>query len=260
MVRLAVLTVCVWAKAGISAFRPAPRGRRVETVARGGVASASAEEAGHLLGFGDADHVMSTLQRINARRAEVAEGRDGAYEELLAKKIEAVDAAVGPPMDVAARLRADAAGGSVAIAAEFKRASPSKGPINVDADIGDVASSYAAAGASLVSVLTEPEWFEGSLDDLYAARAAVTDLLGRDRRPALLRKDFVSRPVQVLEARAFGADCVLLIVACLSKTELTDLVAACGRAGVMQGRKRVIQRRFNVGVLEAVSERKASTL
>ena len=233
MVRLAVLTVCVWAKAGISAFRPAPRGWRVETVARGGVASASAEEAGHLLGFGDADHVMSTLQRINARRAEVAEGRDGAYEELLLKKIEAVDAAVGPPMDVAARLRADAAGGSVAIAAEFKRASPSKGPINVDADIGDVASSYAAAGASLVSVLTEPEWFEGSLDDLYAARAAVTDLLGRDRRPALLRKDFVSRPVQVLEARAFGADCVLLIVACLSKTELTDLVAACGRAGVM---------------------------
>lgn len=188
-------------------------------------------EAGHLLGFGDADHVMSTLQTINARCAALAETRDAAYERVLCERVAAVDAAVGAPMDVAKRLRADAAGDSVAIAAEFKRASPSKGPINVDAAIADVASLYASAGASLISVLTEPDWFQGSLDDLYAAREAVNGL--GPRRPALLRKDFVSRPVQVLEARAYGADCVLLIVACLEKSELRALVDACASQGIM---------------------------
>ena len=204
----------------------APRSPRASAPLR-----ATEAEAGHLLGFGDADHVMSTLQTINARCAALAETRDAAYERVLCERVAAVDAAVGAPMDVAKRLRADAAGDSVAIAAEFKRASPSKGPINVDAAIADVASLYASAGASLISVLTEPDWFQGSLDDLYAAREAVQGL--GPRRPALLRKDFVSRPVQVLEARAYGADCVLLIVACLEKSELRALVDACASQGIM---------------------------
>ncbi|KAH8053681.1 indole-3-glycerol-phosphate synthase [Aureococcus anophagefferens] len=146
---------------------------------------------------------MSTLQTINALRG-LAETRDAAYERVLCERVAAVDAAVGAPMD---------------------------GPINVDAAIADVASLYASAGASLISVLTEPDWFQGSLDDLYAAREAVHGLGAR--RPALLRKDFVSRPVQVLEARAYGADCVLLIVACLEKSELRALVEACAAQNIM---------------------------
>lgn len=80
---------------------------------------------------------------------------------------------------------------------------------------------YAAAGASMISVLTEPKWFQGSLQDMQAAREEVQAL---PNRPAILRKDFIFDEYQLLEARAHGADCVLLIVAILEPKLLASLI------------------------------------
>ena len=104
--------------------------------------------------------------------------------------------------------------------AEIKRASPSKGDIQLDAVAPVQARTYALAGASVVSVLTEPTWFKGGLHDMRLARAAVDSL---PDRPAILRKDFIFDMYQILEARAHGADTVLLIVAMLSVDDLTEL-------------------------------------
>lgn len=112
----------------------------------------------------------------------------------------------------------------ISLIAEMKRASPSKGPIRPDATVADVVSAYQRAGARAVSVLTEPEWFKGSLDDLAAARAAC-DL-------PLLRKDFVVDEYQLLEARAAGADAVLLIVAALEGRRLAELIGAASDLGM----------------------------
>ena len=137
---------------------------------------------------------------------------------------------LGPPVCPSDNVRRDSDGKDVvSVAAEFKRASPSKGDIALHADITQVASTYAKAGASIISVLTESSKFAGSLDDLLAARRAaqqVAESTGTPR-PALLRKDFISRTSQIVEARAYGADCILLIVACLTRTQLKDLVQAC---------------------------------
>ncbi len=125
-------------------------------------------------------------------------------------------AALRPPRDVLASLRR---AGRPALVAEFKRASPSAGSIAPAADPAGVARLYADAGAAMVSVLTEPTRFGGSLEDLRRVRAAV-DL-------PVLQKDFVVDPYQLLEARVSGADAVLLIVA-LVGAELERLYAeAC---------------------------------
>ena len=125
----------------------------------------------------------------------------------------------------------------MAVAAEFKRASPSKGDIVApDAAIEPFACAYTAGGAHIMSVLTEPSWFKGSLGDMEAARqasAALAQEAGRAQRPAILRKDFVLDEYQLLEARAFGADTVLLIVASLpSVAVLAPLVAASRALGM----------------------------
>ena len=131
------------------------------------------------------------------------------------------------PIDFVARLRAAA---PMALIAEVKRASPSKGDIAPAANAAERALQYAGGGAAAISVLTEPTWFKGTLDDMLAARQAV-DALG-DARPAILRKDFLIDDYQVLEARAFGADAVLLIVACLSQSALTGLLARSRSLGM----------------------------
>jgi indole-3-glycerol phosphate synthase len=112
----------------------------------------------------------------------------------------------------------------ISLIAEMKRASPSRGPIRPEASVSEVVQSYQRAGARAVSVLTEPAWFGGSLADLVEAREAC-DL-------PLLRKDFVVDEYQLLEARAAGADAVLLIVAALEDAQLADLGALAGELGM----------------------------
>jgi indole-3-glycerol phosphate synthase len=110
------------------------------------------------------------------------------------------------------------------VIAECKRRSPSKGVLRKDYDAVTIATGYAAAGAAAISVLTEPTFFDGSLDDLAAVHAAV-DI-------PLLRKDFIVSEYQVLEARAAGASAMLLIVAALTPAELRTLSARAASLGL----------------------------
>jgi anthranilate synthase/indole-3-glycerol phosphate synthase/phosphoribosylanthranilate isomerase len=107
-----------------------------------------------------------------------------------------------------------------AIMAEIKRASPSKGDIAPLASAPEQGIKYAMAGASVISVLTEPKWFKGGLVDMLAVRNAVSSI---PNRPAILRKDFIVSTYQIDEARLYGADTVLLIVAMLDITLLKEL-------------------------------------
>ncbi|KAI9823240.1 MAG: hypothetical protein M1819_001375 [Sarea resinae] len=108
----------------------------------------------------------------------------------------------------------------LSLMAEIKRASPSKGIISLSACAPAQARTYASAGASVISVLTEPQWFKGSIDDLRAVRQS---LEGMPNRPAILRKEFVFDEYQILEARLAGADTVLLIVKMLDEPTLRRL-------------------------------------
>lgn len=107
---------------------------------------------------------------------------------------------------------------SISLIAEVKRASPSKGPLRPELSVSSLVSAYCHGGAAAISVLTEPHYFQGSLEDLEVARSAV--------ELPLLRKDFVIDPYQVFEARAHGADAVLLIAAILARDELSHLLGA----------------------------------
>ncbi|KAF5383422.1 hypothetical protein D9757_006172 [Collybiopsis confluens] len=108
----------------------------------------------------------------------------------------------------------------LALLSEIKRASPSKGPISVATSPAAQALTYALAGTNAISVLTEPKWFLGSLQDMLHARMSVANL---PNRPAILRKDFILSRYQVLESRIWGADSILLIVGMLSEVILRDL-------------------------------------
>lgn len=116
------------------------------------------------------------------------------------------------------------AGPGLSVVAEVKRRSPSRGILAADLDAVGQAEIYAGAGAGAVSVLTEPLHFDGSLDDLAAVRNAVSI--------PVLRKDFLLDPAQVFEARAVGADAVLLIVAALSADLLGRMITAAAEAGI----------------------------
>jgi len=151
-------------------------------------------------------------------------------EKILATKrreVEAARAAVplpalekaareaSPPRGFAAAIRSRVAAGKPAVIAEIKRASPSRGLIRADFDPARIAASYAANGAACLSVLTDREYFGGSREDLQAARAACA--------LPVIRKDFIVDPYQVVEARAWGADCILLIMDAAPDARLAEL-------------------------------------
>jgi indole-3-glycerol phosphate synthase len=154
------------------------------------------------------------LNRIVAtKRLEVAAA-------LAARPLAAVeaDAAAQPPTrDFVGAIRSKIARGQPAVIAEIKKASPSKGVIRPDFRPAEIARSYATSGAACLSVLTDRDYFQGCPEYLQAARAAC-DL-------PILRKDFMVDAYQVAEARAMGADCILLIAACLSLAEMEALEA-----------------------------------
>ncbi|CDR99849.1 probable anthranilate synthase component II [Sporisorium scitamineum] len=128
---------------------------------------------------------------------------------------------LAPPLiNFPERLQRHASRGLPGVMAEMKRASPSKGDIDPTAHAGAQALAYARGGASVISVLTEPKWFKGTIHDLSLARRAVDHL---PDRPAILRKDFIVDTYQIAEARLAGADTVLLIVAMLTDEHLKEL-------------------------------------
>jgi indole-3-glycerol phosphate synthase len=124
------------------------------------------------------------------------------------------------PLDFAAVLRAS----GLAVIAEVKQRTPSMGVLTEDYRPASLAASYDRGGAAAISVLTHAAGFGGSIDDLDAVRAAT--------RLPILRKDFITDPYQIVEARAHGADAVLLIVAALNGVELADLLTVATRHGV----------------------------
>jgi indole-3-glycerol phosphate synthase len=145
---------------------------------------------------------------IEGVRADVA-----AREEIVSlAEVKAVAESAPPPLDVLAALRAP----GIAVIAEVKRASPSRGQLANIADPAELALAYQSGGARVISVLTEERRFHGSLADLDAVRAAV--------KIPVLRKDFIVRPYQIHEARAHGADMLLLIVAALEQPALESLL------------------------------------
>lgn len=160
---------------------------------------------------------MTILDRIvESKRAEVASARKDLPEHRLSELAREAP----PARDFAGALRAR----NPAVIAEIKRASPSRGVLRADFDPASIARSYERAGAACLSVLTDREFFQGAPEHLQAARAACA--------LPVLRKDFVIDPYQVLESRAMGADCILLIAACLSAQQMAELESAAHGLGM----------------------------
>jgi len=132
------------------------------------------------------------------------------------------------PKDFVAALRATE---QIALIAEVKKASPSKGLLRHNFDPLELASIYAENGAAAISVLTDVKYFQGKLDYLTQIRDHLEEAVGPNR-PALLRKDFVFHPYQVYESRAAGADALLLIAAVLNDKEMAELLALTQKLGM----------------------------
>jgi indole-3-glycerol phosphate synthase len=165
--------------------------------------------------------MTTVLQRILARKAEELAARRARtpLRELAARAAD-----LPPARGFAAAIGARIAAGDPAVIAEVKKASPSKGVIRPDFDPVAIARSYEAGGAACLSVLTDADFFQGSDAFLQQARAACG--------LPVLRKDFTIDPYQAFEARAIGADCILLIVAALADAQLADLAARAQELGL----------------------------
>ncbi len=161
------------------------------------------------------DEIIADTRRLVAQR------KASVPDHVLRQQI----AAQRPPLDLARFLQQP----GVSIIAEIKRASPSKGALNIALDPVAQARLYVEAGADAISILTEPTRFRGRPEDLIETRKALGD--GPTVRP-LLRKDFIVDSYQLLEARAWGADAVLLIVAALTDESLTDLYVQATALGL----------------------------
>jgi len=164
---------------------------------------------------------MNILERIRAYKLEEVAARKAARPNA---EIEAAARAAPPVRAFADALRRTEAAGRYALIAEIKKASPSKGLIRADFDPPTLARAYEAGGATCLSVLTDGPSFQGADGDLTAARAATA--------LPVLRKDFLYDPWQVAEARALGADCVLIIMASVTDAEARALESAAAEWGM----------------------------
>jgi len=161
------------------------------------------------------------LKRIlEVKAQEVATARERVSRAALADEARAAP----PPRDFAGALRAKIAAGRPAVIAEIKKASPSKGVLRERFDPAAIAASYERHGAACLSVLTDAQFFRGGIEDLRAAR-------GNCALP-VLRKDFMIDSYQLLESRAAGADCILLIVAALDEVRMQELEAGAHELGM----------------------------
>jgi indole-3-glycerol phosphate synthase len=161
------------------------------------------------------------LQRIVAvKRDEVAQAR----RRCGLAELQAQASAASPARGFAAALRARVEAGSPAVIAEVKKASPSKGVLREHFVPADIARSYESGGAACLSVLTDERFFQGCAAYLQQARESCS--------LPVLRKDFLIDPYQVVEARAMGADCVLLIAACLDDGLMSELEACATEQGL----------------------------
>ena len=180
-------------------------------------------DARHIFGYGKQEK-LSKLQEITAtvildyQRYLEEDGVPSITD--LQEASEGFCAAHGPVVDLQEVIQREAP--RMALAAEFKRASPSKGNMAPEGVVAaEQGAAYADAGANIISILTEPRWFKGSLQDLTDIRLETND---RKLRPAILRKDFVVHEYMIAEAAAAGADTILLIVAVLPQHLLKRLI------------------------------------
>lgn len=158
------------------------------------------------------------LDKIVAQKlAELEQGQ----KNTPLSELEAAVREKPPPLDMAAALK----GGKLRLIAEVKRASPSRGVLQPDLNAVRLAETYARCGAAAISVLTESHYFGGSGKDLVAIRHQLP-------KTPLLRKDFILKPYQVFESRAWGADALLLIVAVLDGSELEELLSLSHELGM----------------------------
>ncbi len=161
----------------------------------------------------------SILENIFAHRKAAVATQKAIPSQRPSDLQASYDLSIAPPqISFVGRLRQSPF--PLSLMAEIKRASPSKGIISLDTCAPAQARTYALAGASVISVLTEPKWFKGNIDDLRSVRQA---LEGMPNRPAVLRKEFIFEEYQILEARLAGADTVLLIVKMLDQETLARL-------------------------------------
>ena len=163
------------------------------------------------------------LTAIIESKREVVAARKAALP-LAALKARLADSPAAPPAGFYRAIRRAVEQGRPAIIAEIKKASPSKGVIRADFDPARLAETYAQAGAACLSVLTDERYFQGADEHLRQAKAAA--------RLPVLRKDFIIDPYQIYEARALGADCVLLIVAAVEDGRLRELAATAAELGM----------------------------
>lgn len=161
------------------------------------------------------------LVQINqTKAAEVS----AAKAAISLTEMQAMAADAAPPRDFLAAIIAKHEAQRVAVIAEIKKASPSKGLIRNDFHPAEIAQAYERAGAACLSVLTDSAYFQGSVEALQAARAAV--------KLPVLRKDFMIEPYQIYQARSWGADAVLLIAASLSADQLAEMEGIAHELGM----------------------------
>jgi len=163
---------------------------------------------------------MMILDEIVSKNKQETEERK---RRLPFAELEMMAAGTPPPLDFAAAISRD----GINLIAEVKKASPSRGTICNHFEPVQVATTYASSGAAAISVLTEPHYFEGSLNSLSRIRNALVN-----KGVPLLRKDFLSEPYQVYESRVYGADALLLIVAILTKTKLRGMLELSRELGM----------------------------